>query len=148
MTRRTRGISLPQLIEELTLYLLGWRGYFGFCQTPRVLTILEAWIAEDYACIFGGSRRTGPTASKNCAVVAYQSSMQRSRLVRRPDSGACQDTRRSNKRCATTTSTRSVSLDSVFLSKLNPVEPPWYVTRMPGGVGGVAPRGVPQSRLY
>src|SRR6266481_77014 len=25
----------------------------------------------------------------------------------------------------------------------NPIEPPWYVTRMPGGVGGVAPRGVP-----
>jgi hypothetical protein len=32
------------------------------------------------------------------------------------------------------------------LLKLNPVEPPWYVTRMPGGVGGVAPRGVPLSR--
>ena len=30
--------------------------------------------------------------------------------------------------------------------KLNPVEPPWYATRMPGGVGGVAPRGVPLSR--
>jgi len=44
VTRRTRGISLPQLIEELTPYLLGWRGYFGFCQTPRVLTNLEAWI--------------------------------------------------------------------------------------------------------
>jgi RNA-directed DNA polymerase len=44
MTRRTRGISLPQLIEELALYLRGWRGYFGFCQTPRVLTNLEAWI--------------------------------------------------------------------------------------------------------
>ena len=28
----------------------------------------------------------------------------------------------------------------------NPVEPPWYVTRMPGGVGGVAPRGDPLSR--
>src|SRR6478736_9079842 len=28
----------------------------------------------------------------------------------------------------------------------NPIEPPWYVTRMPGGVGGVAPRGVPLSR--
>ena len=26
------------------------------------------------------------------------------------------------------------------------VEPPWYVTRMPGGVGGVALRGVPLSR--
>ena len=44
MTRRTRGISLPQLIEELAPYLIGWRGYFGFCQTPRVLTHLEAWI--------------------------------------------------------------------------------------------------------
>ena len=32
------------------------------------------------------------------------------------------------------------------LYKPNPVEPPWYVTRMPGGVGGVAPRGVPLSR--
>src|SRR5271170_4762198 len=32
------------------------------------------------------------------------------------------------------------------LCKPNPVEPPWYVTRMPGGVEGVAPRGVPLSR--
>ena len=30
--------------------------------------------------------------------------------------------------------------------KFNPIEPPWYVTRMPGGVGGAAPRGVPLSR--
>src|SRR3954447_23656816 len=44
MTRRTRGISLPRIIEALTPYLIGWRGYFGFCQTPRVLTNLEAWI--------------------------------------------------------------------------------------------------------
>ena len=44
MTRRTRGISLQQLVEELAPYLIGWRGYFGFCQTPRVLTNLEAWI--------------------------------------------------------------------------------------------------------
>ena len=44
MTRRTRGVSLSQLIEELRPYLIGWRGYFGFCQTPRVLANLEAWI--------------------------------------------------------------------------------------------------------
>lgn len=44
MTRRTRGISLPQVVKELKPYLIGWRGYFGFCQTPRVLTNLEAWI--------------------------------------------------------------------------------------------------------
>ena len=42
-TCRTRGLSLTQIIEELSPYLLGWRGYFGFCQTPRVLANLEAW---------------------------------------------------------------------------------------------------------
>lgn len=44
MTCRTRGISLERVIEDLSPYLIGWRGYFGFCQTPRVLTNLEAWI--------------------------------------------------------------------------------------------------------
>ena len=44
MTRRTRGFSLQQLVKELKPYIVGWRGYFGFCQTPRVLTNLEAWI--------------------------------------------------------------------------------------------------------
>ena len=32
MTRRTRGFGLQQLIKELKPYILGWRGYFGFCQ--------------------------------------------------------------------------------------------------------------------
>src|ERR1700739_1962854 len=44
VTRRTRGFGLQQLIKELKPYIVGWRGYFGFCQTPRVLTNLEAWI--------------------------------------------------------------------------------------------------------
>ena len=43
MTCRTRGKSLPQVVDELKPYLMGWRSYFDFCQTPRVLTNLEAW---------------------------------------------------------------------------------------------------------
>jgi RNA-directed DNA polymerase len=43
-TRRTRGESLPQIVELLRPYLIGWRSYFGFCQTPIVLTNLESWI--------------------------------------------------------------------------------------------------------
>ena len=39
-----RGFGLQQLIKQLKPYIVGWRGYFGFCQTPRVLTNLEAWI--------------------------------------------------------------------------------------------------------
>ena len=46
MTRRTLGKSLPQVVEELRPYLIGWRGYFGFCQTPRVLAHLGAWISR------------------------------------------------------------------------------------------------------
>jgi hypothetical protein len=103
--------------------------------------------AEDYARIFGGSGRTGTTASTNCAVAAYRSSMQRSLPVRQRGSGACQDTRRSNKHCPTATSTRSASPDSMSLSKLNPVEPPWYVTRMPGGVGVAPCKRMEFSRL-
>lgn len=44
LTRRTRGISLEQMVEQLSRYLNGWRAYFGFCQTPSVLADLDSWI--------------------------------------------------------------------------------------------------------
>src|SRR6266702_3718512 len=43
-TRRTRGISLAQMVNEITTYLRGWLGYFGDCQTPSVLQSLESWL--------------------------------------------------------------------------------------------------------
>jgi RNA-directed DNA polymerase len=59
-TRRTRGISLTRLVEDLTPYLLGWRGYFGFCQTPRVLTNLEAWIRRRLRSYLWRQWQNGP----------------------------------------------------------------------------------------
>jgi RNA-directed DNA polymerase len=44
LTRRTRGVSLETMVQQLSIYLRGWRGYFGFCQTPSVLTHLDEWI--------------------------------------------------------------------------------------------------------
>jgi RNA-directed DNA polymerase len=44
LTQRTRGISLEQMMKELTAYLRGWKSYFGFCQTPSLLKALEEWI--------------------------------------------------------------------------------------------------------
>jgi RNA-directed DNA polymerase len=64
MTRRTRGISLPQLIEDLTPYLIGWRGYFSFCQTPRVLTNLEAWIRRRLRSYLWRQWQNGPNRFK------------------------------------------------------------------------------------
>ncbi len=44
LTKRNRGSSLARVVSELRSYLLGWRGYFGFCQTPSVLRDFDSWI--------------------------------------------------------------------------------------------------------
>jgi RNA-directed DNA polymerase len=44
LTRKTKGMSLQQMIERLAQYLTGWRGYFGFCETPSVLATMDSWI--------------------------------------------------------------------------------------------------------
>src|SRR5438128_1822590 len=44
LTRRTRGVSVETMVEQLGRYLTGWRGYFGFCQTPSVLQRLDRWL--------------------------------------------------------------------------------------------------------
>ncbi len=44
LTRRTRGISVQQMVRELASYLRGWKSYFGFCETPSVLQGLDEWI--------------------------------------------------------------------------------------------------------
>jgi RNA-directed DNA polymerase len=44
LTRRTGGKSLSQVAKELSCYLIGWRGYFGFCETPSTLRRLDQWI--------------------------------------------------------------------------------------------------------
>lgn len=43
LTRRTRGVKVENMAEELGRYLRGWIGYFGQCQTPSVLQGLEEW---------------------------------------------------------------------------------------------------------
>ena len=100
MTRRTRGISLPQLIDVLAPYLLGWRGYFGFCQTPRVLTNLEAWIRRRLRLYLWRQWRNGPNRFKELRRRGVPNSTRRLLPARRPGSGACQDIRPSNRRCA------------------------------------------------
>jgi RNA-directed DNA polymerase len=46
LTGRTRGISIEQMTKELSSYLRGWKGYFGFCETPSVLERLDQWIRQ------------------------------------------------------------------------------------------------------
>src|SRR6202163_1736593 len=44
ITRKAKGASIKTTMEELATYMRGWRGYFGFCQTPEVLIALTRWV--------------------------------------------------------------------------------------------------------
>jgi RNA-directed DNA polymerase len=44
ITRRAKSVSLNTTMTELASYLRGWRGYFGFCETPQVLVYLIRWV--------------------------------------------------------------------------------------------------------
>ena len=44
ITRRAKGASIETTIAELAPYMRGWRGYFGFCETPEVLVYLTRWV--------------------------------------------------------------------------------------------------------
>ena len=35
ITRQAKGISVETTVKRLATYMVGWRGYFGFCEPPR-----------------------------------------------------------------------------------------------------------------
>jgi RNA-directed DNA polymerase len=38
------------MIGELRVYMIGWRGYFGFCETPSILRELDGWTRRRLRC--------------------------------------------------------------------------------------------------
>jgi RNA-directed DNA polymerase len=59
LTRRQSGRSLEQTIDQLSVYLTGWRGYFGFCQTASVLRDLDGWVRRRLRCLAWTQWRSG-----------------------------------------------------------------------------------------
>jgi RNA-directed DNA polymerase len=57
LTRRTQGQSL----EKLSRYLIGWRGYFGICETPSVLRALDQWTRRRLRSIVWKQWKRGQT---------------------------------------------------------------------------------------
>jgi RNA-directed DNA polymerase len=61
LTRRTRGISLEQMVTNLSRYLQGWRGYFAYCETPSVLKDLDSWVHRRLRAFLWKQWRRGKT---------------------------------------------------------------------------------------
>jgi RNA-directed DNA polymerase len=54
-----KGNNMEQVMDELARYMRGWRGYFGFCQTPSVLKHLDSWVRRRVRCAFWRQWKTG-----------------------------------------------------------------------------------------
>ena len=147
LTRRTKRVSFTHLVEELSRYLVGWRGYFGLCEVPYVLLRLDQWtrrrlravawdVLEAWAHPLRGStspRRQQDPGGQDREQCPWP-------LAGQPQPGAlyraaqrllrpARPRIRCRRSCRLTPSNRRVR------------------TRTHGGVGGAEPRGSPLSRL-
>jgi RNA-directed DNA polymerase len=50
ITSRTRGRRIERITEEISRYLLGWKGYFGFAEVHSPLKELDSWIRRRLRC--------------------------------------------------------------------------------------------------
>src|SRR5467141_1554890 len=50
ITRQAKGISIESTVKRLSIYMVGWRGYFGYCETPEVLIGLVRWVRLRLRC--------------------------------------------------------------------------------------------------
>jgi RNA-directed DNA polymerase len=58
ITRRAKGVSMETVMKELVPYMRGWRNYFGFCETPEVLSSLTGWVRRRLRCALWRQWRT------------------------------------------------------------------------------------------
>ncbi|MFC6670934.1 group II intron reverse transcriptase/maturase [Marinobacterium aestuariivivens] len=61
LTRRNGGRSMAEVVEKLRRYLLGWKGYFGLAQTPRIWRSLDGWIRRRLRALQFKQWRRGKT---------------------------------------------------------------------------------------
>ena len=61
LTRRTRTIWMDRMVNELSVYLRGWLGYYGKCQTPSILIKLDSWIRRRLRNVVWKQWRRGRT---------------------------------------------------------------------------------------
>ncbi|WP_247822224.1 group II intron maturase-specific domain-containing protein [Bradyrhizobium sp. 187] len=126
--------------QGVATYLVGWRGYFGFCQTPSVLSALDQWIRRRLRAIAWKQWKRGRTrfAELRRRGVGRDLAAQTAGSPHGPWRRALR---------LTLPCKLSSSGDSAWLPSRprDPHNPPNRRIRTPtySGVGGATPRGVP-----
>jgi RNA-directed DNA polymerase len=135
LTRCTKGDTLAQITKELSCYLIGWRAYFGFCQTPSVLRELEQWIRRRLRAIAWRQWKYGHArfAELRCRGIGRDLAAQ--------TAGSPHGPWRLSNSPALTIAMPNAAMRSLGLAPLMPTTPPnppnrRIRTRMYGGVGG------------
>ncbi len=59
MTRAGKWISTQKVIDKVKVYSEGWLAYFGYSQTPSLLTGLASWLRRKLRCMFWRQWKTG-----------------------------------------------------------------------------------------
>ena len=54
-------MNAKQMVSDLTVYLRGWVGYFGFCETPWELRDLDGWIRRRLRAVAWRQWKRGTT---------------------------------------------------------------------------------------
>jgi group II intron reverse transcriptase/maturase len=67
LTRRVCGQNLGEIVQDLSEYLIGWKGYFRLAQTPRVMNDLDEWIRHRLRAIQLKQWKRGRTAYRELA---------------------------------------------------------------------------------
>jgi RNA-directed DNA polymerase len=138
LTRRTRGRSLAQIVKELSVYLVGWRGYFGFCETPTVLRALEQWTRRRLRAIAWKQWKRGRTRFAELTKLGVDAALAA------PTAGSPHGPWRISNSPALALAFPNASFASLGFPSLVPITPHnspnrRVRTRMPGGVGGAKP---------
>jgi hypothetical protein len=124
----------------------GWRGYFGFCETPEVLVVLTRWVRCGYGQLFGASGKHHGVVERPWLRCESQGS-----CATRPVAALALGLSHGAKPFASgspmPTSNRTAF--HVCLERVSATSRTGRIrTRTYGGVGGAEPRGSPLSRSH
>jgi len=61
LTGRSGGRSMTQIVDRLRTYMLGWKGYFKYTETPRIWRKLDEWLRHRLRAIQLKHWRRGTT---------------------------------------------------------------------------------------